>query len=236
LVRKVLQGKSPTDRAIELVEKSTLKSVSTRKLIAEGGLKSIKDSYDPMILLAQMVDKESRSIRKKYEEQVEEPERQAYAQIAKALFVVKGTGIYPDATFTLRLSFGEVKGYHEGSQWIPPFTTLNGAFQHEAVHEAIPPFRLPQSWHQSKNTLTLDTPFNFVATADIIGGNSGSPVVNRNGELVGLIFDGNIHSLVSDYFYDEKLNRAVSVDSRGMLEVLKKIYGANELVKELITY
>ena len=233
LVQKVLQGKSPAERAEELVNKTSLKGVEVRKLIVQGGLKSIQSSYDPMILLAQWVDKESRSIRKKYEEQVEEPERQAYAQIAQALFAVKGTTVYPDATFTLRLSFGEVKGYQEGSQWIPPFTTLAGAFDHEKAHGATSPFQLPSSWHQMKEKVGLNTPFNFVSTADIIGGNSGSPVVNKKGELVGLIFDGNIHSLVSDYFYEDQLNRAVSVDSRGMLEVLKKIYGADELVKEL---
>jgi len=233
LVQKVLQGKSPAERAEELVNKTSLKGVEVRKLIVQGGLKSIQSSYDPMILLAQWVDKESRSIRKKYEEQVEEPERQAYAQIAQALFAVKGTTVYPDATFTLRLSFGEVKGYQEGSQWIPPFTTLAGAFDHEKAHGATSPFQLPSSWHQMKEKVGLNTPFNFVSTADIIGGNSGSPVVNKKGELVGLIFDGNIHSLVSDYFYEDQLNRAVSVDSRGILEVLKKIYGADELVKEL---
>ena len=233
LVRQVLQGKSAAERATELVENTQLKNVAVRRMIAQGGSAAIQQSYDPMILLAQLVDPASRAIRQKYEEQVEEVERQSYAQIAQALFAVKGTSVYPDATFTLRLAFGEVKGYQEGTKLIPSYTTLAGAFEHEASHGSVAPFKLPKSWHEKKNEMNLETPFNFVATADIIGGNSGSPVVNRKGELVGLIFDGNIHSLVSDYFYEDRLNRAVSVDSRGMLEVLKKVYQANELVSEL---
>lgn len=234
LVKKVLMGRSPAERAVELVQKTSLKNVEVRKMIAAGGAQAIKESYDSLIILAQTVDAESRAIRKTYEEKVEEPERQAYAQISKALFAVKGTSVYPDATFTLRLAFGQVKGYQEGGTWVPPYTTLAGAFEHEASHGSVEPFQLPKSWHDLKQKMNLDTPFNFVSTADIIGGNSGSPVVNQKGELVGLIFDGNIHSLVSDYFYEEKLNRAVSVDSRGMLEVLRNVYGASELVGELI--
>lgn len=234
LVRQVLQGKSPSERASELIQKTQLKNVAVRRILAEGGTAAMKESFDPMILLAQIVDPASRAIRKKFEEQVEEPERQSYAQIAQALFAVKGTSVYPDATFTLRLAFGEVKGYEEGTEMISPYTTLRGAFEHEASHGAVSPFLLPKAWHDKKDLLNLETPFNFVATADIIGGNSGSPVVNKKGELVGLIFDGNIHSLVADYFYEEKLNRAVSVDSRGMLEVLKTVYEASELVKELL--
>lgn len=233
LVRKVMEGKSPAERAADLVAKTSLKEVAIRRNVAEGGVKSITESYDAMIVLAKLVDLPSRSIRKTYEEKVEEPERQAYAQIAKALFAIKGTTIYPDATFTLRLSFGQVKGYEENGLLIPPYTTLGGAFEHEAKHGASPPFALPASWHKMKNSMELQTPFNFVSTADIIGGNSGSPTVNQKGELVGLIFDGNIYSLVADYFYDDKQSRAVSVDSRGMLEVLKSVYQANELVKEL---
>lgn len=233
LVKKVLEGKSPADRAAELVEKTSLGNVAVRKLLAEGGTKAVAESYDSMILLAKTVDAPSRAIRKAYEEQVEELERQGYAQISKALFVIKGTKIYPDATFTLRLSFGKVKGYSEAGQSVPAFTTLGGAFEHEKKHGEVPPFQLPSSWHQKMAEMKLDTPFNFVSTADIIGGNSGSPTVNKAGELVGLIFDGNIHSLISDYFYEDKLNRAVSVDSRGMMEVLNKVYGAKELVSEL---
>jgi hypothetical protein len=233
LVKKVLEGKSPAERATELVERTSLKNVSVRRLLAEGGNKAIAESYDSMVLLAKAVDASSRAIRKTYEEKVEEPERQAYAQIAKALFAIKGTKIYPDATFTLRLSFGQVKGYSEAGQSIPAFTTLGGAFDHEKKHGNTTPFQLPASWHEKMAEIKLDTPFNFVSTADIIGGNSGSPTVNQAGELVGLIFDGNIHSLVSDYFYEDRLNRAVSVDSRGMMEVLNKIYQAKELVSEL---
>lgn len=233
LVRKVLQGRSPANRASDLISKTQLANVSIRRLLAEGGQAAIKASLDPMILLARSIDGEARKLRKSYEEKVEEPQQQGYAQIAKALFALKGTSVYPDATFTLRLAFGEIKGYSEGDKGIPPFTNLEGAFHHEASHGNVSPFKLPQSWHQNKSQLNLATPFNFVSTTDIIGGNSGSPVVDKKGELVGLIFDGNIHSLVSDYFYDETANRAVSVDVRAMREVLKKIYHAEELLREL---
>lgn len=232
-VRKVLQGKSPAQRASDLISKTQLRSVSIRRLMAEGGQAAIKASLDPLILLARSIDGEARKLRKQYEEKVEEPQQQGYAQIAKALFALKGTSVYPDATFTLRLAFGEVKGYSEGDKKILPFTTLEGAFHHEKSHGNVPPFKLPQSWHQNKGELNLATPFNFVSTNDIIGGNSGSPVVDKKGELVGLIFDGNIHSLVSDYFYGETANRAVSVDVRAMREVLKKVYRADELLREL---
>jgi len=232
-VRKVLLGQSPAKRANELVSKTQLMSVPIRQLLAEDGQSAIKSSLDPMILLARSIDGEARKLRKQYEEKVEEPQQQGYAQIAKALFALKGTSVYPDATFTLRLAFGEVKGYSEGNNLIAPFTTLEGAFNHEISHGNVPPFKLPQSWHQNKNQLNLQTPFNFVSTTDIIGGNSGSPIVDKKGELVGLIFDGNIHSLVSDYFYDETANRAVSVDVRAMREVLKNIYRAEELLTEL---
>ncbi len=232
-VQKVLLGKSPVERAHELVANTTLTSVSVRKLLVKGGKKAIDSSYDPLILLAKSVDAASRKIRKAYEDNVDELERQGYAQIAKAMFAVQGTSTYPDATFTLRLSFGEVKGYQEGSNFISPITTIGGAFEHEAKHGKVEPWVLPQSWNKAKPQLDLSTPYNFASTADIIGGNSGSPVVNKEGELVGLIFDGNIHSLIADYFYSDKLNRSVSVHSSAMREAMSKIYGATALVSEI---
>lgn len=233
LVQKVLLGRSPVERAHELITNTTLKNVSVRQLLVKGGKKAIESSYDPMILLAKAVDVASRKVRKDLEDNVDELERQGYAQIAKAIFSVKGTSTYPDATFTLRLSYGEVKGYEEAGKYIAPITTIGGAFEHQANHGNVEPWVLPQSWHKAKAQLDLSTPYNFASTADIIGGNSGSPVVNKEGELVGLIFDGNIHSLVADYFYSDKLNRSVSVHSSAMREAMSKIYGATALVNEI---
>jgi hypothetical protein len=233
IVQMVLAGKSPRERAAELIHGSALKDVAVRKRLAEGGLKAIQESKDPMIQLARMIDPESRRIRQAFEQQVDEPQRQAYAKIAKARFAVYGSSVYPDATFTLRLAFGEVKGYTEGGEKIPWATTLGGTYEHAAAHNNKEPFALPEIWTERKSQLKLSTPFNFVSTADIIGGNSGSPVINRQGELVGIIFDGDIQSLVLDYTYTDKEARAVAVHSAGILEALRKVYAANRLVTEL---
>jgi Peptidase S46 len=234
LVKKVLAGKSPRDRAAELVHGTQLKDVAVRKQLAEGGVKAINDSSDPMIELAKLVDPPSRGVRQTYEQQVGEPQRQAYGKIANARFALYGSSVYPDATFTLRLAFGQIKGYMEDGQKIPWATTLGGAFEHAAAHDNKPPFQLPAIWNQKKGQLNLSTPLDFVSTADIIGGNSGSPVVNRDGELVGIIFDGNIQSLVLDYIYTDQQARAVAVHSAGILEALRKVYRADRLVAELI--
>jgi hypothetical protein len=233
LVRKVLAGKSPDARAAELVRGTKLKNVEERRRLAAGGMSAIEASTDPMILLARMVDPEARRLKAIYDNQVDEPRRQAYAKIAQARFAVYGKNIYPDATFTLRLSFGQVKGHEENEKQIPWVTTIGGAFTHAADHENQDPFRLPTSWTQQKAQLNLSTPLNFVNTADIIGGNSGSPVVNRAGELVGIIFDGNLQSLVLDYIYTDERARALAVHSQGIAEALKKIYHADRLVSEL---
>ena len=233
LVQKVLDGKSPDARADALIRGTKLKDVAERKRLAEGGLKAIEASADPMIQLARLVDGPSMRLRRIYDDQVREPQRQAYAKIAQARFAAYGTNVYPDATFTLRLSFGGVKGYQENGQPVPWTTTIGGAFAHAADHQNQPPFRLPQSWMDHKARLNLSTPFDFVNTADIVGGNSGSPVVNRAGELVGIIFDGNIQSLVLDYVYTDEQARAVAVQSSAIGEALKKIYGAQRVVEEL---
>lgn len=234
LVKKIMAGKSPIARATELVRGSKLSQVSERKKIFEGGKDAVAASGDPMIALAKMVDDEARKVRKNFEEKVEEPQRQAYGKIAKARFAVQGTGVYPDATFTLRLAFGQIKGFEENGQQVPPYTMLGGAFERSKAQGGNDPFKLPDSWHKAKDKMKLDTPFNFVSTADIIGGNSGSPVVDRKGEFVGIIFDGNIQSLVLDYAYSDVIARAVSVDCRGILESLKSVYGTTDLVNELL--
>ncbi len=233
LVAQVLDGKSPRQRAFECISGTKLKDVAVRKALWEGGQKAIDASNDPMIALAKLVDAEARRVRKAFETEVDEPKRQAYAALAAARYALDGDNTYPDATFTLRLAFGVVKGYVEDGKKIPAFTDFAGLYERSKEHGNKPPFDLPPRWEQRKDKLHLKTPFNFVSTADIIGGNSGSPVINANAEVVGLIFDGNIHSLVLDFIFDEELARAVSVDSRAIVEALRKVYDADDLADEL---
>jgi hypothetical protein len=214
-------------------EGTTLKDVAVRKRLVEGGLEAVKNSTDPMLRFAADVDPESRAVRKRYEDEVEGAQRAGYAKIAAAQFALGGEDIYPDATFTLRLAFGTVKGYEEEGQQIPPFTTYAGLYQRFEERHGSPPFDLPSRWMERREKLKLDTPFNFVSTADIIGGNSGSPVINRAGEVVGLIFDGNIYGLILDIAYTEKQARAVAVDCRAMIEALRKVYDAGVLADEI---
>ena len=233
LVLKVLDGKSPQDRAAELIRGTKLKDVAVRRELAKGGIAAIRASDDPMIKLALLVDGPAREVRRAKEQKVDEPLRQAYAKIAKARFAVSGSEVYPDATFTLRLAFGVVKGYDEFGQPMPPWTTMGGAFKHAEEHRNLEPFNLPPRWLEHKDQLDLDTPYNFVSTADIIGGNSGSPVVNRKGQFVGIIFDGNIESLVWDFIYSDKKGRALSVHSAAIEHALRKLYDAAPLADEL---
>lgn len=233
LVRRIMDGQSPARRATRLVEGSRLADVDVRRELVEGGREAVKASDDSLIQLALLVDQPARRLRKTYEEQVEEPLQQAYAKVAKAQFARYGSDLAPDATFTLRLAFGVVKGYEERGEQIEPWTTLGGAYAHAKEHGDTPPFELPKRWIEGRKSLDLDTPFNFVSTADIIGGNSGSPVVNRRGELVGIIFDGNMHSLVLDFIYTDEQARAVAVHSSAILEAIKKLYRAQRVIEEL---
>ncbi len=233
IVVSSLAGKSPQQRAAELVLGSKLKDVNERKRIYKEGKKAITESKDPIILLALAVDAESRKIRKRMEIEVEEPKRQAYAEIAKVKFALEGTSTYPDATFTLRLAFGTVKGYEENGKKVPAETYYSGLYERSAEHMNKSPFDLPQRWIDKKGKLDMKVPLNFVCTADIIGGNSGSPVVNKDAEVVGLIFDGNIQSLVLDFAFTEEQGRAVSVHSQGMIEALRKVYEATNVADEL---
>jgi hypothetical protein len=185
-----------------------------------------------MIDLARLIDGPARTARKLYDAQ-EEIKKQAYSEIAKARFAIEGTNNYPDATFTLRLSFGTVRSYEQDSKQIPAFTDFAGLYQRFAEHDNKPPFDLPQRWIDKKSNLNLTTHFNFVSDADIIGGNSGSPVVNKANEFVGIIFDGNIQSLVLDCIYTDVQARAVSVDSAAITEAIRKVYGASALADEL---
>jgi Peptidase S46 len=235
LVQKVLAGKSPGERAFQLVKGTHLKDVAERKKLYSGGMAAIDASDDPMIQLAKLVDPAAREIRKTNESEVEEVKRSAHAEIAKAKFALEGTSTYPDATFTLRLSFGPVKSYEEEGKKIPFQTTFAGLYERSAANNDQPPFNLPPRWVERKSRLDMNTPFNFVCTADIIGGNSGSPVINRDAELVGIIFDGNIQSLALDFAYTDEVARAVSVHSAGIVEALSKVYDASDLVAELVS-
>ena len=234
MAKRILKGKTPDARAAELLEGTKLKDVEYRKQLAGGGRKALDDSNDPLIELAKSIDKEARAVRKRYDEEVVAVERANYAKVARALFEQRGTSLYPDATFTLRLSYGAVKGYQENGKNVAPFTTLGGLYARSNKFRHEFPYNLPPRWTSKRAAVNPRTPFNFVSTNDIIGGNSGSPTINKDRELVGLIFDGNIQSLVGSFDYDESVNRSISVDVRGMLEILRKIFGANEVADELM--
>lgn len=233
LVKQVLAGKSPAERAAALVSGTQVKDVAVRRKLYAGTPKDIEAAQDPMIELARLVDAEARAVRKIIETQ-DEVKQQAYGKIAAARFALEGTTVYPDATFTLRLAFGTVKGFEQEGQKIPYQTTLAGLYERADQHKNQPPFDLPPRWIEKKSKLKMKTPMNFVSTADIIGGNSGSPVVNRKGEFVGIIFDGNIQSLVLDFIYTDTQARAVSVNSDVMIEALRKVYDAGFLADELL--
>jgi hypothetical protein len=230
VVRKVLGKNSPKELATALVKGSKLKDVALRKALFEGGKKAVDASDDPMIQLARKVDGDARAVRKLYEDDIESVEKKNQELIAKANFEIYGTSHYPDATFTARVSYGQVKGWIENGKPVPPITTMAGAFERNTGRE---PFALPNSWLAAKSRLNLSTGMNFVTTNDIIGGNSGSPMINKNAEIIGLVFDGNIHSLGGDFGFDEALNRTVAVHSAALLEALGKIYGANRILDEL---
>ena len=232
-VKAALNGKSPDEVSQNAISGSKLDDVGVRKQLYEGGKAAVAASTDPLIVLMRNVDPAARAVRKRYDDEVDAVERRDGAIIAKARFEQSGFTQPPDATFTLRLSYGAVKGYEENAKKIPYFTTMAGAFQHADEHDNKPPYNLADSWTKAKSKLTLSTPLNFVSTPDIIGGNSGSPTINKSGEVVGIIFDGNIHSLVWNFFYDDRQGRAVSVDSRGIIEALRRVYGANALADEL---
>ena len=232
MVQKVLAGKSLHARAVELVAGTKLKDQSVRKDLYGKDAAALQAAHDPMLDLARLIDAPARAARKIYETQ-QEIKKQAYSDIAKARFAIEGTSSYPDATFTVRLSYGTVRGYEQDGKQIPAFTDFAGLYQRSAEHDNKPPFDLPQRWVDKKANLNLATHFDFVSDADIIGGNSGSPVVNKANEFVGIIFDGNIQSLVLDGIYTDTQARAVSVDSAAITEALRKVYDAGALADEL---
>jgi hypothetical protein len=234
MVASVLAGKSPQERAKELIRGTQVRDAGFRRRLYDGGSEAVVAANDPMIALARLMDAEARGLRSVDEAQ-DEVTKQAHAAIARAKLALLGNAGYPDATSTLRLSFGTVAGYEEDGKRIPAMTTFGSLYDKVREMKNQPPYDLPPLWTRHKSRLNLKTPFNFVSTADIIGGNSGSPVVNRAGAFVGIIFDGNLQSLPWDYAFDEEQGRATSVCSPAILEALEKLYGAKALTQELRT-
>jgi Peptidase S46 len=232
-VKAVLDGKTPEAAVNEVYTATKMADPAFRKQLVEGGEAAVAASTDPMIVMARRLDPVVRELQKWNEDNVESVETSAGEKLAKARFAVYGKSAYPDATFTLRLAYGTVKGYPMNGTQAPPLTTLYGLYDRADSFSRKPPFDLPQRFVEHQNQLDLSTPVDFVSTCDITGGNSGSPVINRQGEIVGVIFDGNIESLVGDYVYDDTTNRAVAVDTAIMTEVLRKLYDAAPLADEL---
>ncbi len=232
-INTILAGRSPQQAAAELVNGSRLDDPQVRRKLVEGGEAAVSASTDPMIVMARKLDPMRREYIKWTEDNVESVEQRGGEKLGRARFAVYGKSTYPDATFTLRLSYGTVKGYPMNGTEAAPKTTFYGLFDRAAGFDYQPPFDLPSRIKEGRAKLDLSAPLNFVATNDIIGGNSGSPVINKQGELVGLIFDGNIESLVGNFVYDIESNRAVAVHTAAMTEALKKLYGADRLLAEL---
>jgi hypothetical protein len=239
-VKQVLGGRTPADVAKDAVANTKLDDVAVRKQLYQGGVAAVDASNDPLIVLMRSIDGEARKARKQYDDQVDAVVRRNGAVLAKARFATLGADTYPDATFTLRLSYGDVRGFVEDGQGIVPkgtkvpyFTTIGGAYKHAAAKGNVDPYQLPESWMKNKGKVNLNTPLNFISTPDIIGGNSGSPVLNKKAEVVGIIFDGNIQSLPWNFMYEDTIGRSVAVDARGISEALRHIYGATELADEL---
>lgn len=230
----VLDGRTPKEAARALVEGTKLTDAAFRRKLIEGGEEAVTASTDPMIVLARKLDPMRREFNKWVEDNVSSVRQRAGEQLGKARFAVYGKTVYPDATFTLRLSYGQVKGYPMNGTVAPPVTTLYGLYDRAYSFGLKGPWVLPPRWLESRSKLDLQTPLNFVTTNDIIGGNSGSPVINRSGEVVGLIFDGNIESLVGDFVYEGETNRAVAVHTAAMTEALRQIYGAKRILDELL--
>jgi hypothetical protein len=232
-VPTVLAGLSPAELAKEVVSGTRLRDPAVRRALVEGGPAAVEASRDPMIALARRIDPLAREIRRFEEDEVDAVVERAGQRIAEARFRISGKTVPPDATFTLRLSYGVVRGYSAEGTKVAPYTTFHGLYDRSASWGGRPPWDLPERWRKKKDALDLATPLNFVSTNDIIGGNSGSPVVNADGDLVGIVFDGNIHSLAWDYYFTDEKGRSVSVDSRAILEALRKVYEADALVGEL---
>jgi hypothetical protein len=233
-VKAALGGKTPTEAARAALGGTKLADAAVRKTLVEGGNAAIMSSTDPLLVLARNVEPIVRETVKSFEDEVQSIEATAGEKLGRARFAAYGKSAYPDATFTLRLAFGTVRGYPMNGTQAPPFTTFYGLYDRAQSFGLKPPYNLPQRYLDRRARLNLSTPLNFVSDCDIIGGNSGSPVINRDGQLVGLIFDGNIESLIGNVAFNPNANRAVAVHSAGMIEALRKLYDAGALADELL--
>ena len=233
-VKAALAGKTPRKRAEEVVAGTKLKDSALRRALYKGGAKDVDAAKDPIIELVRAYDKAARAARKKFEDEVEGTERVYAGRIAEAAAKVYGTSIYPDATFTLRINAGVVKGYEENGKKIAATTTFGDLYRTAKRLDGEPAWALPQRFIDHKAQMDFSVPFNFVTTNDIIGGNSGSPVINAAGQLVGLVFDGNMQQLPNRFVYRTQQARAVHVTSNGMLHALDRVYGAKHIVDELL--
>jgi hypothetical protein len=230
-VRKMLGKDSPEQLAHKLVSGTHLEDPKVREELYKGGQSAIDASTDPMIRFAASLNDELLAVRKNYEARVDAPTRAAAEKIAKARFAVYGTSVDPDATFTLRLSYGTVKGFDNAEgKWVEPYTNIGGLFERATGAD---PYKLPESWLRAKSSLNLSLPMNLSTTNDTTGGNSGSPLIDKDANVVGLLFDGNIFSLGGDYGYDAAKNRSVCVDSRALLEGMRRVYHLDRIVDEI---
>jgi len=233
-LKAVLGGKTPAEQAKTLIAGTKLADPALRRQLIKGGEAAVNASTDPLIVWARGIAPILRDMHDWYESNVESIESAAGQKLGAARFAVYGKSAYPDATFTLRLSYGAVRGYPMNGTKAPPITTMYGLFDRAYSFGMKPPFLPPKRFFDRKDTPDLATPMDFVSSCDIIGGNSGSPVIDRNGDLVGLIFDGNIESLVGRFVYDDHTNRAVAVHSAVMIEALEKLYDAQFLADEIL--
>ena len=232
-VQAALQGKSPQEAAREAFAGTKMGDAAFRKSLVEGGEAAVESSKDPLIALARRISPEILAMVKWHEDNVESVETRAAERIGKARFAVYGKNAYPDATFTLRLAYGTVEGYPMNGTKAPPHTTFYGLYDRAYSFGLKPPFNLPDLWLNAKSKLDLKTPLDFVTSCDVVGGNSGSPVINRDGNVVGVIFDGNIESLVGYFVYNEKDNRSVAVATTAIIEALRNVYEAGPLADEI---
>ncbi len=230
VIRRLLVNDSPDTLATRLTAETKLDDPAVRKQLWEGGKSAVDASQDPMIELARSLDGDSRAIRKQFEDEVDAPISAAAERMAAARFKAYGTQVYPDATFTLRLNYGTVQGWAENGVPVAPFTYLDRAFERAT---GASPFKIPDSWVKVKSQLDLQTPFCISTNSDIVGGNSGSPLIDARGHIVGLMFDGNIHSISGDYWFDTVKNRAVALHPAIIREALDKVYGAKALLAEM---
>jgi hypothetical protein len=231
-VKNILGDLTPAAAAERLLN-SKLYDAAFRETLMKGGADAVEKSDDPIIVAIRTIGPIADEMATRMRDEVQKVELAHQGTLSKARFNVYGKTRYPDATFTLRLAYGVVKGYESGTTNVPYKTTFNGLYERNAAFDNKPPYHLPERWFDKRKDLALATPLNFVCTADIIGGNSGSPVINKDAQVVGLIFDGNIESLAANYWYDERVSRAVSVHSAGILEALSSVYGEKELIAEI---